>query len=104
MSSEPKSPIVPQDSQLQEDSVVNSQQDFGLGLLPSSPHCPHTSLKLFLLQLYVSCLAHILWQLCKMEETEGGGQPDSGAAKANSILPMPWMAILENGKPLPARA
>lgn len=46
MSPEPSPHLKPQDIRLQEDSVVNSKQDSGLGCYP------HTSLAPLLLQLY----------------------------------------------------
>lgn len=52
--------------------MVNNKQ--GLGCLPPSRSCPHTSLELFLLKLYISCLTQILWHLWK---AGGGGRGDT---------------------------
>lgn len=93
--------------------MVNNKQ--GLGCMPPSPSCPRTGLKLFLLQLYISCLTQILWHLWKTGvgdqegESRGKKETEVGCSQTQALLKQSHSASalddhIRNAKPLPARA
>lgn len=99
MSAEPSPHLKPWNIWLQEDSVVNSKQDLELGCLsPHKPDSPSPSV--------VSCLTQILGELWEME---GAAETEVRCNQIQVLPKQPHSAsalddILENAKPLPARA
>lgn len=100
---DPKLHLKPQDTLLQEDSVVNNKQDLRLRCLspscpPHEPEAPSPS--------SVPCLTQILGQLWKMD---GGTESEVGCSQSQ-VPPKQSHSVsilddtLENAKPLPARA